>query len=105
MIGGPKSPRRTSAQVQVKDEFRPLTEYCLEPLEVVALGLSLGSDKMDKARLLAKERGIGEFCCFGDWAIYTALRPPEDMRPPEPWTHEFLKPKFMHQARMIVTDA
>ena len=61
---------------------------------------------MRKAQLLAKERGMGEFAAgIGNAALHVDLRPPDDSWPPEPWLHEFVKEKFYHQAKMIVSDA
>lgn len=97
--------RRTSAQVQVRDPFRPLPEYCVDPLTIMAIGLKIGQDKMDKARLLAKERGLGEFAAdIGGIALHVDLHPPIDSWPPEPWLHEFVTEKHYFQAKMMVSD-
>lgn len=105
-IGPNRAARRSSAQVQVKDPFRPMSEYCVDPLTIVAIGLRIGRDKMDKARELAKERAMGEFAAgIGNAALHVALHPPQDAWPPEEWLHEFVKPKYYHQAKMMVTDA
>ncbi len=98
------SVKRTSAQVQVADNFRPLPEYYVDPLEMTAIGLLLGEKKMDKARLAARERAIGEFAIVGNASIRVKLRPPADMRPPEPWLHEWVKPKWLAKAREYVTE-
>lgn len=96
--------RATSAQVQVRDPFRPLPEYCIDPLEMTAIGLKLGPLKLDAARLAAQERGLREFAIVGDCSIRVQLRPPADMRPPEPWLHEWVKPKYLAQALAIVRE-
>lgn len=96
--------RLTSVQVQVKDRFRALPEYCVDPLEITAIGLKLGQSKMEKARAWARERAMGEFAIIGDSGVHVALRPPFDSRPPEPWLHEFVQPVYLAQARGIVTD-
>lgn len=97
--------RRSSAQVQVKDTFRPMSEYCVDPLTICAIGLLIGEDKMMKARRLAKERGLGEFAAgIGNAALHVELHPPHDSWPPEEWLHEFVKEKHYYQAKMAVTD-
>jgi hypothetical protein len=94
-----------SRQVQVKDNFRPMSEYCVDPLTIVAIGLKIGEAKMEKARLLAKERGMGEFAAgIGNAGLHVSLRVPPDAWPPEEWMHEFVKPKYLHQARMTALD-
>lgn len=100
----PLAPKPRSAQVQVKDTFKPLPEYCIDPLEVTAIGLMLGAHKMDKARLAAKERGLREFAVIGNASIRVELKPQADMRPPEGWLHEFVKPKYLAQAKGIVRE-
>lgn len=97
--------RRTSATVQMRDTFRALPEYYLDPLEITAVGLKLGEDKMEKCILAAKDRGLREFAIIGDCSIRVTLRPPVDMRPPEPWMHEFVKTKYLARAKSLVTDA
>ena len=94
----------TSGTVQVKDKFRALPEYCVEPLEIVAIGLKLGMAKFDRCRELAQERGVGEFAVIGNCGIQVMLNAPEDSRPPEGWLHEFVKIKYLAQARIMVTD-
>ena len=96
---------RKSAQIQVKDNFRPMSEYCVDPLTMVAIGLKLGDAKMEKARLLAQERMLGEFAAgIGNAGLTVALRPSADSLPPEEWLHEFVKPKYLHLAKVYVTD-
>lgn len=96
--------RKTSGQVQTRDPFRPLPEYALDPLEVTAVGLKLGADKWTKCRMAAKERGLREYAIVGDASIRVILRPPADMRPPDGWLHEFIKPRYLAQAKQIVTQ-
>ena len=96
--------RRTSAQVQVADFFKALPDYYLDPLEITAVGLKLGEHEMEKCILRAKERGVREFAIIGDCSIRVTLRPPQDMRPPEGWLHEFVKPKYLARAKSYVTD-
>lgn len=96
--------KETSAQVQVTDTFKPYPEYCLDPLEITAIGLYLGPQKMDKARLKAQERGLREFCIVGNASVRVQCFPPLDMRPPEPWLHEFVKPKYLAEAKKYVTE-
>ena len=96
--------RMRSAQVQVRDTFRALPEYVLDPLEITAVGLKLGEIEMEKAILRAKSRGLREFAIIGDCSIRVALRPPADMRPPEPWLHEFVKPKYLARAKEYIKD-
>lgn len=97
--------RRATPQVQVRDFYVPLPEYCLDPLEITAIGLMVGESRFEKFRLRAKERGTGEFAIIGDSAIHVSLHPPKDMRPPEGWIHEWVKAKFMHQAKEVVQEA
>lgn len=96
---------RASPNILIKDPFRPLPEYCIDPLEYVAIGLKLGQDKMEKARLWAQERALGERAIIGDSSIRVELHPVPDSRPPEPWLHEFVKPKYLAQARKYVFDS
>lgn len=104
VIGGKRATRGTSAQVQIRDPFRPLPSYCVDPLTITAVGLMLGEAKMDKARKWAKDRAIGEFAVIGDAGIRIELHPAKDSWPPEPWLHEFVKPKYMHKAHQIISD-
>lgn len=96
--------RRTSAQVQVKDDFRALPEYCVDPLTITAIGLKLGEQRMQECILAAKRRGIREFAIIGDTSIRVMLRPPPDAWPPEPWMHEWVKPKYLAQAKAIISE-
>ena len=99
------SVRKTSAQIQVADSFRPMPEYYVDPLELTAIGLKLGEIEFGKARLRAQERGLREMAIIGNASIRVALRPPADMRPPEGWLHEFVKPKYLARAKEYVKDA
>lgn len=90
--------------IVIKDTFRPMPEYCVDPLTITAIGLKLGEAAMDKAVLKAKERGLREFAVIGDCGIHVALRVPPEAWPPEPWMHEFVKPKYLAQARSIIND-
>lgn len=103
-MSNPLASKPRSAQVQVRDTFKPLPEYSLDPLEITAIGLMLGAHKMDKARLAAKERGLREFAIIGNASVRVELRPQADMRPPEGWLHEFVKPRYLAQAREIVSE-
>lgn len=96
--------RRTSAQVQVKDDFRALPEYCVDPLTITAIGLLLGEAKMTKCIAAAKARGLREFAIIGDVGLHVALRPAPGSEPPEPWLHEFVKPKYLAQAQQILSE-
>jgi hypothetical protein len=95
---------RADPRVIIADPFRPLPEYCIDPLEYVAIGLKLGQDKLEKAKLWALERALGEKAIIGDCSIRVELRPPADARPPEPWLHEFVKPKYLAQAKRYLFD-
>jgi hypothetical protein len=103
-MSNPLAAKPRSAQAQVRDTFKPLPEYVLDPLEITAVGLKLGAHRMDKARLAAKERGLREFAIVGNASVRVNLRPPADMRPPEGWLHEFVRPAYMAQARLILAE-
>jgi hypothetical protein len=103
-MSNPLAAKPRSAQAQVRDPFKALPEYVVDPLEVTAIGLKLGAHRMDKARRAAKERGLREFAIVGNASVRVSLRPPADMRPPEPWLHEFVLPRYLAQAQAIMRE-
>jgi len=95
--------------IVVKDTFRPLSEYAVDPLTwtAIALHVSDGGQKMhrwDQCIAEAKVRAIGEKAVVGEAGLRVMLRPPADAWPPEAWLREFVKPKWLLLAKQVVTE-
>lgn len=88
--------------------YKPLPIFVLDPLEYVALGLSLGERGMEQAKAarLFHPDPQKVACVHNGAIIYTALFPERTHvghRPPEAWLLDAgITPKWLSQARKML---